>query len=79
MSIEATQTVGELAANIPGATREFEKLGIDYCCGGNRTLGEACAERPRSRLIRHCRDCKMASQRREPERTATGKASRWPT
>ncbi len=44
MSIEATQTVGELAANIPGATREFEKLGIDYCCGGNRTLGEACAE-----------------------------------
>ena len=44
MSIEATQTVGELAANIPGATREFEKLGIDYCCGGNRTLGEACAD-----------------------------------
>ena len=24
--------------------REFEKLGIDYCCGGSRTLGEACAE-----------------------------------
>ncbi|HLI62920.1 MAG TPA: iron-sulfur cluster repair di-iron protein [Terriglobales bacterium] len=44
MSIEATQTVGELAAQVPGATREFEKLGIDYCCGGNRTLGEACAE-----------------------------------
>jgi regulator of cell morphogenesis and NO signaling len=44
MSIEATQTVGELAASMPGATREFEKLGIDYCCGGNRTLGEACAD-----------------------------------
>ena len=44
MSIEATQTVGELAAAVPGATREFEKLGIDYCCGGSRTLGEACAE-----------------------------------
>ena len=44
MSIEATQTVGELAAALPGATREFEKLGIDYCCGGSRTLGEACAE-----------------------------------
>ena len=44
MSIEATQTVGELATQFPGATREFEKLGIDYCCGGNRTLGEACAE-----------------------------------
>jgi len=44
MSIEATQTVGEVAAAMPGATREFEKLGIDYCCGGSRTLGEACAE-----------------------------------
>jgi regulator of cell morphogenesis and NO signaling len=44
MSMEATQTVGELAAAVPGATREFEKLGIDYCCGGSRTLGEACAE-----------------------------------
>jgi len=44
MSIEATQTVGELAAQCPGATREFERMGIDYCCGGSRTLGEACAE-----------------------------------
>lgn len=42
--IEDTQTVGELAAQVPGATREFEKLGIDYCCGGGRTLGEACAD-----------------------------------
>ena len=25
-------------------TREFEKLGIDYCCGGRRTLDQACAE-----------------------------------
>jgi len=44
MTIEITQSVGELAAQCPGATREFEKLGIDYCCGGSRTLGEACAE-----------------------------------
>lgn len=44
MSIEMTKTVGELAAELPGATREFEKLGIDYCCGGARTLGEACAD-----------------------------------
>jgi len=44
MAIETTQTVGELAAQCPGAAGEFEKLGIDYCCGGTRTLGEACAE-----------------------------------
>lgn len=44
MTIATTKTVGEIAAEMPNATREFEKLGIDYCCGGNRTLGEACAD-----------------------------------
>ncbi len=44
MTIATTKTVGEIASEMPNATREFEKLGIDYCCGGNRTLGEACAE-----------------------------------
>ena len=44
MTLTATKTVGEIAAEMPNATREFEKLGIDYCCGGNRTLGEACRE-----------------------------------
>ncbi len=43
MTLTATKTVGEIAAEIPGATREFEKLGIDYCCGGRRTLNDACA------------------------------------
>jgi len=44
MTLTATTTVGEIAAEMPSATREFEKLGIDYCCGGSRTLGQACAE-----------------------------------
>jgi len=44
MTLEATKTVGEIAAEMPSATREFEKLGIDYCCGGSRTLGQACVE-----------------------------------
>ena len=44
MTIATTRTVGEIAAATPSATREFEKLGIDYCCGGSRTLGDACAE-----------------------------------
>ncbi len=42
MSVTAEKTVGELALEIPGATRVFEKLGIDYCCGGGRTLEQAC-------------------------------------
>jgi regulator of cell morphogenesis and NO signaling len=44
MAITTTKTVGEIAAEMPSATREFEKLGIDYCCGGSRTLGEVCAD-----------------------------------
>jgi regulator of cell morphogenesis and NO signaling len=37
------KTVRELALEVPQATRVFERLGIDYCCGGGRSLEEACA------------------------------------
>ena len=39
----ANKTVKELAVEIPGAARVFESFGIDYCCGGNVPLSEACA------------------------------------
>ena len=42
MTVTATSTVRDLALEIPAATRVFEKLGIDYCCGGKRSLEEAC-------------------------------------
>jgi len=41
-SIE-TKTVRDLVVEVPGATRVFEKAGIDYCCGGQRSLADACA------------------------------------
>jgi regulator of cell morphogenesis and NO signaling len=37
-----TKTVREYALEIPAATRIFEKLGIDYCCGGGKSLADAC-------------------------------------
>jgi regulator of cell morphogenesis and NO signaling len=37
-----TKTVSDLALENPAATRVFEQLDIDYCCGGRRTLDEAC-------------------------------------
>ena len=43
MNSIATKTVRDLAVEIPGATRVFENLGIDYCCGGKRSLADACA------------------------------------
>jgi len=42
MNISTEKTVRELALENPAATRVFEKLGIDYCCGGGKSLEEAC-------------------------------------
>jgi regulator of cell morphogenesis and NO signaling len=41
--INSSMTVREVAIELPQSTRVFEKLKIDYCCGGNRPLTEACA------------------------------------
>ena len=42
MTVMTAKTVRELAVENPTATRVFEKLGIDYCCGGNQSLEQAC-------------------------------------
>ena len=44
MALNATQTVRQLATEVPNATRVFEKFGIDYCCGGGKSLEDACAQ-----------------------------------
>lgn len=41
--LDTAKTVREIAVEMPHATRVFEKLGIDYCCGGGKTLEQACA------------------------------------
>jgi regulator of cell morphogenesis and NO signaling len=43
MRVSTAKTVRELALEFPNATRVLEKLGIDYCCGGSKSLEEACA------------------------------------
>jgi regulator of cell morphogenesis and NO signaling len=40
--INSDTTVRDVALNVPESTRLFEKLKIDYCCGGNKPLAEAC-------------------------------------
>lgn len=37
-------TLGDLVTARPGAARVLERLGLDYCCGGRRSLAAACAE-----------------------------------
>ena len=43
MSVSTERTVRDWALEHPEATRVFEKAGIDYCCGGGKSLEEACA------------------------------------
>jgi regulator of cell morphogenesis and NO signaling len=42
MNLTTEKTVREIALESPATTRALEKLGIDYCCGGNQTLDQAC-------------------------------------
>jgi regulator of cell morphogenesis and NO signaling len=45
MVITAETMVGEIAVEEPTAIEVLERFGIDYCCGGKRTLAKACTER----------------------------------
>jgi regulator of cell morphogenesis and NO signaling len=42
-AISPTTSVGQIVAAQPLLARVFERVGIDYCCGGKRSLAEACA------------------------------------
>jgi len=44
-TISKNQTVGELVATQPSRSRVFEAFHIDYCCGGKRSLAEACGKK----------------------------------
>ena len=38
-------TVGDIVAGCPALASVFENIGIDYCCGGKKTLGDACRDK----------------------------------
>ncbi len=39
------QSLGEIACNIPGATKVFHQFRMDFCCGGKRSLEEEALRR----------------------------------
>ncbi len=41
-TLDINTSVGDLVREDPARSRIFEKLGLDYCCGGKRPLAEAC-------------------------------------
>lgn len=44
-ALKVEMPVGQLAAEYPLATRVFARHRMDFCCGGDRTLGAVCAEK----------------------------------
>lgn len=44
MTITLDTTLGDLVAENPGAAGVLDRLGLDFCCHGDRTLGAACEE-----------------------------------
>jgi len=44
-AIQFQESVGKIVARRPEAAGVFKRHEIDFCCGGKRTLEEACAER----------------------------------
>lgn len=44
-NITPETTVAEIVRALPNRARIFENLGIDYCCGGKKPLGEVCHDR----------------------------------
>jgi regulator of cell morphogenesis and NO signaling len=42
MTVNPSENVGAIAVRLPSAARILEGYGIDYCCGGGRSLADAC-------------------------------------
>jgi len=63
MSVITEKTVREFALENAAATRVFERLGIDYCCGGDRTLEQAChgANVPVDQVLKSLEETRLSS------------------
>jgi len=44
MSITTESIIRDIAIDQPGTVRVFERFGIDYCCGGKKSLEQACSD-----------------------------------
>ena len=41
----AQQPIGQIAVDLPGATAVFRRLKLDFCCGGQTALAQACEDK----------------------------------
>jgi regulator of cell morphogenesis and NO signaling len=45
MTVSPSTTLRSIALEQPATIRVFERFHLDYCCGGNRPLAEACTQK----------------------------------
>lgn len=45
MTIHPSEAIGTIVARFPHTAKVLQRHQIDYCCGGDRSLAEACQER----------------------------------
>jgi regulator of cell morphogenesis and NO signaling len=45
MQVQKDNTVGEIVAQNFRAAQIFEKFGLDFCCGGKKTISDACEKK----------------------------------
>ena len=45
LTLDPNATIGSIVSERPSRARVFEKLNIDYCCGGKVSLARACEKR----------------------------------
>ncbi|GAB4336756.1 MAG: iron-sulfur cluster repair di-iron protein [Candidatus Abyssubacteria bacterium] len=63
VAFDENTTVRDIVVNHPRARPVFEKLGIDYCCGGSATLGQAAQQKgiESTRLLAALEDAILAA------------------
>lgn len=63
------ETVGDLAAVMPDVLPVFQRLGVDFCCGGDRPLDRILEEQglTREQLIQMAEDARMGRATREQQ------------
>ena len=44
MTFNAQTRIGDIVLDLPATMRIFEELNVDYCCGGHRSLADACGQ-----------------------------------
>lgn len=70
MVIKDEVTVGGMAASDSDALQVFQKLGIDFCCGGKKPLAEALAEKGvRPEKFYELLEAEKANRKESTERT----------